>query len=132
VAIVGLVLPIVIGLWSIGWMLEDSGLIHYSLKKRSDQLFEIEPIHLRFNSYLKGYSGISAIIFLITLIVYFSGFPGRTSDAITLGFTPAIAILNSIPAYIIYGLSINKFNNLRKGLPEARKIKEEKFISKRD
>ncbi|MBY8984585.1 MAG: hypothetical protein KGD65_05950 [Candidatus Lokiarchaeota archaeon] len=131
-AIVGLVLPIVIGLWSIGWMLEDSGLIHYSLEKRLDQLFEIEPIHLRFNSYLKGYSGISAIVFLATLILYFSNFPGRLSDAVVLGFTPAIAILNSIPAYIVYGLSINKFNNLRKGLPEARKINEEELIPIRE
>ena len=128
IAITGLVLPIVIGLWSIGWMLEDSGLIHYSLKKRLDQLFEIEPIHLRFNSYLKGYSGISAILFLVTLILYFSKFQGRTTDAVIVGLTPAIAILNSIPAYIVYGLSINKFNNLRKGLPEARKIIEEELI----
>jgi len=127
-AITGLVLPIVVGLWSIGWILEDSGLIHYSLKKRLDQLFEIEPIHLRYNSYLKGYSGISAIVFLVTLILYFSGIPGRTVDAVIVGFTPLIAILNSIPAYFVYALSINKFNNLRKGLPEARKINEEELI----
>jgi len=127
-AITGLVLPIVVGLWSIGWILEDSGLIHYSLKKRLDQLFEIEPIHLRYNSYLKGYSGISAIVFLVTLILYFSQFQGRTVDAVIVGFTPLVAILNSIPAYFVYALSINKFNNLRKGLPEARKINEEELI----
>jgi len=132
IAITGLVLPIVVGLWSIGWILEDSGLIHYSLKKRLDQLFEIEPIHLRYNSYLKGYSGISAIVFLVTLILYFSQFPGRTSDAITIGLTPAIAIFNSIPAYLVYALSINKFNNLRKGLPEARKINEEELIPSKE
>jgi len=131
-AITGLVLPIVVGLWSIGWILEDSGLIHYSLRKRLDQLFEIEPIHLRYNSYLKGYSGISAIVFLVTLILYFSPLPGRTSDAITVGFTPAIAILNSIPAYLVYALSISKYNNLRKGLPEARRINEEELIPIKD
>lgn len=127
------ILPIVIGLWSIGWTLEDSGLIHYSglegQSERLDRLFEIEPIHLRYNSYLKGYAGISSIVFLITMLVYFMGFEGRASDVITVMLIPAINIVVSIPAYIVYGLTTGKFKYLHKGLPEAKRIAKTDLIT---
>lgn len=129
------ILPIVMGLWSIGWVLEDSGLIHYSglegQRERLDKLFEIEPTHLRYNSYLKGYAGISSIVFLISLTVYFMGFEGRAEDAFFVILTPLMTIIISVPAYIIYNLNKGKVGYLRKGLPEAKRIAESDLIVKK-
>ena len=129
------ILPIVMGLWSIGWSLEDSGLIHYSglkgQRERLDKLFEIEPTHLRYNSYLKGYAGISSIIFLVSLSVYFSGFEGRAEDALFVILTPLMTIFISVPAYIFYNLTKGKFGYLRKKLPEAKRIAEADLLAQK-
>ncbi|TFG08154.1 MAG: hypothetical protein EU539_03185 [Promethearchaeota archaeon] len=126
------VFPIVLGLWSVGWALEDSGLIHYSglegQKQRRDKLFEIEPIHLRYNGYLKGYAGISSVVFLISLAVYFAGFEGRAEDVMMVTLIPLFSIVNAIPAYLIYGLTKGKFKYLRKELPEAKRLAESELI----
>jgi len=95
-------------------------------------LYEIEPIHLRYNSYLKGYAGISAIVLLIQLIIHFAAFEGRISDVIMVIFIPAFNILNSIPAYLVYGITTRNYTKLRKGLPEARFISEDELISKKE
>jgi len=130
------IFPIVIGLWSIGWALADAGLVHYSglegQKERYDKLFEIEPTHMKYNNYLKGYAGISSVVFLISLAIYFAGFQGRGSDVITVILIPAISILYSILPYLIYGLDKGKFHNLRKDLPEAKRIAEADFILKKE
>lgn len=130
------VFPIVIGLWSVGWALADSGLVHYSglegQKERYDKLFEIEPTHMKYNNYLKGYAGISSVVFLISLAIYFTGFEGRAEDVMMVILIPAITIIYSIPPYIVYGLDKGKFQNLRKGLPEAKRIAEADFIIKKE
>ena len=129
------VLPVVIGLWSIGWALEDSGLVHYSglegQKERLDKLFEIEPTHLRYNGYLRGYAGISAIVFLVSMAIYFLGFEGRSSDFMFIILTPLMTIVLSVPAYIVYARTKGKFGYLRKGLPEAKRIAETDLIIKK-
>lgn len=130
------VLPIVIGLWSVGWSLEDSGLIHYSglegQKERWDKLFEIEPIHLRYNSFLKGYAGISSVVFLISLAIYFTGFEGRAEDAMMVILIPAFSMVYSVPSYLIYGITKGKFEYLRKDLPEAKRLTESELILKKE
>jgi len=130
------VFPIVIGLWSVGWALEDSGLIHYSglegQKERWDKLFEIEPIHLRYNGYLKGYAGISSMVFLISMGVYFAGFEGRAEDVLMIILIPAFSMIYTIPSYIIYGLTKGKFEYLRKELPEAKRLAESELILKNE
>ena len=130
------VLPIVMGLWSVGWALEDSGLVHYSglegQKERLDKLFEIEPIHLRYNGYLIGYAGISSVVFLISLVVYFTGFEGRAEDVMMVILSPMLTIVISIPSYIVYAITKGKFEYLRKDLPQAKKIAETELILKNE
>lgn len=132
----GLLLPIVIGLWSVSWFMEDSGVIHYAglagQEDRKDKLFEIEPVHLRYSSYLKGYAGISAIIFLFTLIVYFSGFEGRESDVIMLMLVPMFNIFMAIPAYVVYGLTLEKYTGLKKRLPSANRIAVNQLVNNKE
>jgi len=130
------IFPLVIGLWSVGWALADAGLVHYSglegQKERYDKLFEIEPTHMKYNNYLKGYAGISSVVFLVSLAIYSTGFQGRASDVLTVILIPAISIIYSIPPYLVYGLEKGKFRNLRKGLPEAKRIAEADFIIKKE
>lgn len=47
-------------------------------------------------------------------------------------FIPAFNILNSIPAYLVYGITTLNYTKLRKGLPEARFISEDELISKKE
>jgi len=128
------IFPIVIGLWSVGWALEDSGLIHYSgldgQKQRRDKLFEIEPIHLRYNGYLKGYAGISSVVFLISMAIYFASFEGRAEDVMMVTLLPLFSIVNAVPSYIVYGITKGKFEYLRKDLPEAKRLAESELMSK--
>ena len=55
-----IIFPLMVGLWAIGWVLEDTGLMHFKLPKENERfLYEIEPIYLKYNSFVKGYAGIS-------------------------------------------------------------------------
>jgi len=123
IGVIGFVLPIVVGLWSIGWAMEDAGLIHHRLEDpRPGKLFEIEPIHIKYNSYLKGYAGITAILFVIEVSMYFVGIGGgRVTDAIMAYILPLMSMILSIPAYIVYAKVMGKNPYLRKGLKEIRK-----------
>ena len=131
--VIGFILPIVVGLWSIGWAMEDAGLMHYRLDDtRPGKLFEIEPIHIKYNSYLKGYAGITAIFFIVGVSLYFAGIGGtRMEDAIMAFIVPLTSIGFSIPAYIIYAKVMGNNTYLRKGLKEIRKPTVED-ISKED
>ena len=63
-----LLMPIVIGIWSIGWALEDSGLIHYYIPENSLEYFEIEPAHYKYDSYIGGFAGITAFLYYLGAI----------------------------------------------------------------
>ena len=123
IGVIGFVLPIVIGLWSIGWAMEDAGLMHHRLDDpRPGKLFEIEPIHIKYNSYLKGYAGITAILFIIQVSMYFAEIGGdRVVDALMALFLPFTSIIFSIPAYFIYAKVMGNNTYLRKGLKEINK-----------
>jgi hypothetical protein len=125
--VIGFILPIVVGLWSIGWAMEDAGLIHHRLDdRRPGKLFEIEPIHIKYNSYLKGYAGITAILFIIEVSLYFVQQGGsRVSDAIFAFIVPILSIILAIPSYIVYAKVMGKNAYLREGLKEIRKLSKE-------
>jgi len=101
--IIGLLTPVAVGLLSIGWALEDSGLVHYDLPGKSDQMYEIEPVFRRYISYLKGYAGVSSVLFLITIIIYLINFGSdRLIDAIIIVLMPFFAMGFSSLGYLIY------------------------------
>lgn len=77
-----ILLPIVIGLWSIGWTMEDLGLLHYRLPEDDKiALFEIKPMHLKYTQILKGYAGISALIYYIEIVGFYVTHPDNTEFA---------------------------------------------------
>lgn len=128
---VPLLLPIVVGLWSIGWAFEDSGLMHYRFDTRPGrELYEIEPVHARFNSFLKGYAGISSVLFLILAVIAWAGVTkeARISDIIGTISIPIVVIISSIPAYIVYAIFTGKKYFLRKNLRELKILKEEDIL----
>jgi len=128
--VIGFVLPFVVGIWSIGWAMEDAGLMHYRLDdKRPGKMYEIEPVHIKYNSFLKGYAGISAIFFIIGVALYFNLFPGRISDSIMTFIMPFIFILLLLPAYYIYAKVNGDNKYLRKKLKPIRRITKEEIYS---
>jgi hypothetical protein len=65
------ILPFSIGLWAIGWALEDAGLIHFHLPKTDRTYYEIEPIYFKYDSYIGGFAGIAAILYYLGAITIY-------------------------------------------------------------
>jgi hypothetical protein len=127
--VIGLILPIVVGLWSIGWVMEDAGLMHYRLDdRRPGKLYEIEPIHIKYNSYLKGYAGIAAILFIIGVSLHYTQVIEGRENVIIAYLIPFFSILLSMPAYYVYAKVMGNNSFLRKGLKEIKKFSNEDVI----
>lgn len=126
--IVGLLTPLAVGLLSVGWAMEDAGLVHYDLPEESDRIYEVEPIFRRYISYLKGYAGFSSVIFLVSIILYFTfGVSGRFIDAIFTMVMPFQAILYSGFGYLMYVYTNTKF--LKGRYPPVGRITEDEIAS---
>ncbi|KKM65881.1 hypothetical protein LCGC14_1486810 [marine sediment metagenome] len=120
-----LILPFVVGIWAVGWAIEDAGLMHYKFPKENEKiLFEIEPVHLKYNGLVKGYAGVSSVIFLITAIsIYLKISPGNIGAVIV---TILLMMFNAAPSYLIY-LKVSQAvfrKKLRKGLQEIDMLSE--------
>lgn len=124
VALMGIGLPIGVGIWAIAWAIEDSGLIHYVFK--DDGYYEIEPVHIRFTSYVKGFASLASIIFLAQFFIYhLTSSVGDLADSMLV--IPLILAIDLcfIPAYIIYVKVMGSHAYLRKDLEEIKILKEE-------
>ena len=124
-----LIYPFIIGLWSVGWTLEDAGVMHYNIKtKKPNKLFEIEPVHNRYNGMLKGFAGISVIIVLVSAYAYFStlAVPDIASISMVI-FSIPMLMVPSFLSYIVYW-KLGKSYTI-KNLKEIRGITEEELIS---
>ncbi len=123
VTLAGLIAPIAFGLFAISWIMEDAGLIHYSIPAEAEnKLYKVEPVHDSYSSYLKGYSGVSSLIFLISVFYLFWTHGGNVESAIFTLLVPIFAILQTIPGYILYVRFDKSF--LTSKLPEARRLNE--------
>lgn len=100
--IAGIAAPISVALWSVGWTLEDAGLLHYNLpSKDSGKLYEIEPVFRSYTSYLKGFASFSTVFSLIVIYNYFLN-AGYFFDAISVFLVPFHAMLITVPAYFLF------------------------------
>ncbi|MFW9845370.1 MAG: hypothetical protein ACFFD6_01375 [Candidatus Thorarchaeota archaeon] len=117
----GIVAPFAVGFWSVSWSMQDAALMHYKFPPEDNpDLFEIEPVHIKYESLLKGYAGLSSILFIITLVLYVS--PGGNLWAILVPYVVMHMTLLTIPALLIH--SRVDVTWLRRDLPEARKLTE--------
>ena len=126
-SLVFLTVPIVVGIWSVGWAMEDQGLMHYKFDDRPGrELYEIEPIHINYTNFLKGYAGISSILFLIQVAITWASVTSefRLSDLIFTILMPAIIIVIAIPAYILYSKFVAQKDFLRSNLKRLKKLSE--------
>jgi hypothetical protein len=99
-----LLYPLVIGIWAIGWILEDASLMHSKVPKENKKmLFEIEPVHLKYNAIIKGYAGITAILYFIGAFAFYVSMPeGALSQAFSLISFGVLSTFIFIPAYLLY------------------------------
>ena len=124
ISLASLIAPIAFGLWAISWTLEDAGLVHYKLPQEDEHgFYEVEPVHLRYSSYLKGYAGLSSIIFLVSIFVVVIS---SWENALFIFLMPLYSIIQTIPGYLIY-VRVSK-DYLRKGLSKAKQLQETDIV----
>ncbi|MFW9933163.1 MAG: hypothetical protein ACFFDR_10950, partial [Candidatus Thorarchaeota archaeon] len=95
ITLTGLIAPIAMGFWAVSWILEDAGLVHYQFSDDDSPLFEVEPVYLRLKGYLKGYAGLSSILFFLSMILIFYSVPAVLETAIFTTFIPMFSILQT-------------------------------------
>ncbi|MBD3406130.1 MAG: hypothetical protein GF411_08400 [Candidatus Lokiarchaeota archaeon] len=122
ISLAGFLSPIAFGLWAASWALEDAGIIQYYLPEKDGILYDIEPIHHQYSGYLKGYAGLSAIIFFASIFFLFAGQEGLVEVAAFTLIIPLFLILQTIPGYIVFTRTSKAY--LRKGLPKAGPLTE--------
>lgn len=124
-----IILPFVVGLWSVGWLYEDLGLMHYKLPDENKKsLFEIEPIHLKYNNILKGYAGISAIFYYIGLIVFYFSFPSSYSADYIFPLIVIYCTFAILPSYFIYWKILKKLFKKRLKWTQIKILKESDIL----
>lgn len=65
-SLLGLILPISIGLLSISWIFQDSYALRYMKRKENDdENYELEPLHHSYDSLVKGSAGFGALLFIV-------------------------------------------------------------------
>jgi hypothetical protein len=121
-SVAGIVVPISAGLWSVSWSLRNASLVHHKFPDPSSgELYEVEPIHLKYESLLKGYAGFSSLLFIVVLF-----FSLATAENLESGFLVIYVVMHVtlivMPAVFIH----NRLDSLwlRKGLPKARWLNE--------
>lgn len=119
--LMGFVFPLTTGLWAVSWAIEDAGLMHYAFK--SEDNYEIEPIHIKYTSYLKGYAGISGLMFVIQFTMY-QAVQNSSEDAYLILAVVLIAIVCFFPTYFLFIKIMGSHGYLRKGLKEFKKLTE--------
>lgn len=128
--IASVALPVAVGLWSIGWALEDCGLMHYNLPEKEEKmLYEIEPVYRKYQSIIKGYAGISAILYFVSAIIYYVLNFSDISFIASILFGPIIIVFLFVPSYFLYLIFIEKVLKkiVRRGMEEARIITKEEL-----
>ncbi|MBE0526312.1 MAG: hypothetical protein IH631_05175 [Candidatus Thorarchaeota archaeon] len=119
-SIAGFVVPISIAMWSVSWSYHDASLVHYRIPEDGkDELYEIEPIHLRYDSFLKGYAGLSSIIFIINLIAVQLSTEGQLMALLVLYVFMHMSLL-TLPSIYVHSRMNHMW--LRKNLPKARRF----------
>jgi len=119
-SIAGFLVPIAVAMWSVSWSYHDASLVHYKLPDHDkNELYEVEPIHLRYDSFLKGYAGFSSIIFLINLFIV-NFFDESQLMAIIVLYVFMHMSLLTIPAIYVHSRMNHMW--LRKNLPKARRF----------
>ncbi len=118
----GIAVPLSVALWSVGWALEDAGLLQYKLPpKEENKLYEIEPVYKSYSSYLKGFAGFSAILALVVIFNHFMAI-GKAVDAVSAFLVPLHGIFVMIPAYFLF--AILGSNWLRKNKRVIKQLEE--------
>lgn len=138
ITLISILMVISVGIWSIGWAIEDGGLMHFSLQanRKGKELYEIEPIHLKFNSYLKGFAGVTSIIYLFELGLAYGSlletYPNAIIDLISTTMVPLSMFISLLPAYLIYSWKGTITNLLRKNLKPLKKLEVSDILEDKD
>ena len=119
-SLAGLVVPLSVALWSASWSFREASLVHYKIPDDgTDELYEVEPIHMRYDSFLKGYAGFSSLLFLINLTVFYLATRELVLAGLVLYVFMHISLL-TLPAVYLHSRMNHMW--LRKNLPKAKRF----------
>jgi len=126
-ALAMLIVPFAVGLWSIGWGIKDSGLVHYKVPKSKERFQEIEPVHYRWVNWLGGYAGLSAIFFYSGALYAYLTVPGYWVEDMIWSFAFSLVLIVVMgPSYIAYWKLAPKF--LLKEFEEVRRFSKSDIV----
>ena len=94
---------------------------------------EIEPMHLKYTQIIKGYAGISAILYYVGALMWYISHPGKVQDTdmIFMFMIIILWMLVSFPFYYVYRtVLLKRLKFLRKGMPECQTITKSEFQTK--
>ena len=107
-------------MWSVSWSYHDASIVHYKIPEiEKNELYEIEPVYLRYDTLLKGYAGLSSILFIFNLLLYQLAYQDALMVVLVLYVFLHMTLL-SLPSLYVH----SRMNHLwlRKNLPKARRL----------
>lgn len=111
----GLLIPVAIGFWATSWAMEEADIFHHHDMGTERRIpMEVEPAYLRYNNYLKGYIGLSSVVFIATVAALFIIGGKAIEAAIFTLLIPLFAVVQSIPSYRVYSVTSREY--LTRGL----------------
>ncbi len=126
-ALAMIIVPLAVGLWSIGWTFHDSGIVHFKVPESNEKFQEIEPVHYRWVNWLGGYAGLSAIFFYTGALYAYLTVPSYWIGDMIWSFAFSIVLIVVMgPSYLAYWKLAPKF--LSKGFKEVRRISKSDIL----
>ncbi len=103
ITLAGLLIPLAVAVWSIVWILQDCNL--YEEQRVGTGVVAgatYEPLWLRPAKFLQGYSGISSLLFVISIAALFIATGESLMSAVFTILIPIFAVVQCIPVYLFY------------------------------
>lgn len=120
----GMIFPVAMMLWVIVWVIQDSGLIHYTLAEDPTKYQEIEPVYFNIAGNVKGFAGISSLFFYFTAIYHLSQYITEYwFDLIWIGSAVFLIMIWSAPFLMLY--FSRKYSWVTKDVEKMARIKME-------
>ena len=107
--------------------------MHYKIPSnhKNLKLFEIEPIHIKYNSYIKGFANITSILFAIEMVSAFGPVISDLSkfaDLFQIIMFPVNLLVILLPIYYIYSKKGCNITSLRKNLKPIKSLNESEIF----
>ncbi len=103
ITLAGLLMPLALGLWGTAWAIQDAGLYLYvRVAPGQGEGGLLQPVWMRFADFLRGYSGVSSLLFVTSVFALFMATGESIESALFTLLIPMFAVVQCLPAYMVY------------------------------